>query len=101
MVDPNGNGGIELLERLARERQTGDHSGLTRHQPTPRAAIRPHRCRSGNVVLGVVFLERLSYQCRELFLRKWEMESFFPEESVTGELPLTLPLPLPLPMLRH
>jgi len=84
MLYSNGDRRVELLERFARESQSSDHPCLSRYEPAPGPPVRKHDCGGGDVVLGVICLQRLRNQRGQLFFCKREVETFFPEESVTG-----------------
>src|SRR5437868_10268415 len=86
MLDPYRNVWVQLLERFKSQRQPRDHSTLTRDKTAPRPAIRQDRRCGGDVVRRVVLFERGGDQGFRLFSYQREMETFFPEESVSRQL---------------
>jgi hypothetical protein len=59
---------IELMERLDRQREPGDHAGFARHKSGARAPVAENRGNGGDVVEGAVFLEGAAHQGRDLRL---------------------------------
>jgi hypothetical protein len=58
LVDADRDFGIELAERLDRQRNSGDHAALTGHERAARAAIRDDRRDGREIVERAVFLQR-------------------------------------------